>query len=414
MFLELISGLSLLCCLYLIVQTLRNKDNNVNIQQNLLVAINELKSQNLESNQSITSLLHLQEKNLINNTNDSHHKNMKLINENIKQQMQDIREQLNHSFKYHADSLSMHIAKLNEDVKDNLKNISNDVNKQLNEGFEKTTITFTNVIKRLTIIDEAQKKISELSNHVVDLKGVFQNKQARGAFGEIQLDNLIKDVIPKQNYALQYTLSNQKRADCVLFLPEPTGNIIIDAKFPLENYQNMYADIKINEQKKYQTLFKQDIKKHINDISEKYIIKNETSDGAIMFIPSEGIFAEIHSNHPELISLSHQKHVWLASPSTLMAILTTAGAAIKDDQTKKQVHIVQEHLNLLSKDFARFEKRMQNLSRHINQANQDATEIHTSAKKISHRFSKIEQLDLKADELDSSTKEPLLECQDED
>ena len=153
------------------------------------------------------------------------------------------------------------------------------------------------------------------------------------------------------------------------------------------------------EKKKYNTLFKQDIKKHIQDIANKYIIKGETSEGAIMFIPAEAIFAEIHTNHPDLVLLSHQRHVWLASPSTLMAILTTASAVLKDDATKKQVHVVQEHLNLLAKDFARFEKRMQNLSRHINQANQDVGDIHTSTKKITSRFSKIEQLDIQINEL---------------
>jgi DNA recombination protein RmuC len=275
-----------------------------------------------------------------------------------------------------------------------------EVNQQLDKGFEKTTLTFTNVIKRLTIIDEAQKKINELSSHVIDLQSIFQDKRARGALGEVQLENLIKDIIPPQNYAIQHTLSNQKRADCILFLPNPTGNIVIDAKFPLENFQRMQNTTIVADKKKYQTLFKQDIKKHIQDISDRYIIKGETSEGAIMFIPAEAIFAEIHSNHPDLVFQSHKQHVWLASPSTLMAILTTASAVLKDDATKKQVHVVQEHLHLLSKDFGRFEKRMQNLSRHINQANQDVGEIQASSKKITNRFSKIEQLDIDHSQVD--------------
>lgn len=388
---------------------MRNKDKNNHQINQLLESLNELKKQNIEAHQATNSLLHQQEKNLMTTTNDSHQKTLKNINETIKNEMNDVREQLNHSFKYHADSLNLHIAKLNEEVKSNLKNISNEVNKQLNEGFEKTTLTFTNVVKRLTIIDEAQKKINELSSHVIDLQGVFQDKRARGAFGEVQLENIIKDVIPKQHYSLQYTLSNLKRADCMLFLPEPTGNIVIDAKFPLENYQNMLSEQPLNEKKKFQTLFRQDIKKHINDIAKRYIIKNETSEGAIMFIPAEAIFAELHSNHPELIKHSHQMHVWLASPSTLMAILTTASAVLKDDATKKQVHVVQEHLNLLAKDFSRFEKRMQNLSRHINQANQDVTDIHTSTKKITHRFSKIEQLEIQESNSQSERSPDLLE-----
>ena len=408
MFVEIISALSLICCAYLCLQSLRNKDKGSHQIENLLQSLNDTKKQVIETNQSLTALLHQQEKNLINLTNDGQQKNLKQIHDALKQEMNDIREQLNHSFKYHADSLNTHIGKLNEDVRSNLKNISTEVNKQLDVGFEKTTLTFTNVVKRLTIIDEAQKKINELSSHVIDLQSIFQDKRARGAFGEVQLENLIKDVLPKQHYAIQHTLSNQKRADCILFLPEPTGNIVIDAKFPLENYQRMYSNDSLTEKKKHQSQFKQDIKKHIQDIASRYIIKGETSEGAIMFIPAEAIFAEIHSNHPDLVMLSHQQHVWLASPSTLMAILTTASAVLKDDATKKQVHVVQEHLNLLAKDFSRFEKRMQNLSRHINQANQDVTEIHTSTKKITHRFSKIEQLDIQTSEAakaDALTKE---------
>ena len=400
MFLEIITSLVLFCAVFLCIQNIRHKDNHESKFDNLLKAFHELKKENTEIKQSVIEQLHQQEKSLIQITSDGQQKNIQQILDALKQEMNDIREQLNHSFKYHADSLNTHIAKLNDDVKNNLRNISNEVNQQLDKGFEKTTLTFTNVIKRLTIIDEAQKKINELSSHVIDLQGVFQDKRARGAFGEIQLENLIKDVIPSQSYAIQYTLSNQKRADCILFLPEPTGNIIIDAKFPLENFQFMQNSQTPSEKKKHQSLFKQDIKKHIKDIAEKYIITGEPSEGAIMFIPAEAIFAEIHSNHPDLVLLSHQQHVWLASPSTLMAILTTASAVLKDDATKKQVHVVQEHLNLLAKDFARFERRMQNLSRHINQANQDVDEIHTSTKKITNRFSKIEQLDIKLNDLD--------------
>lgn len=342
---------------------------------------------------NLNSLVHENDKNLITTLHQNQRKTDQLINEQIKLQMKDVREQINHSFKNHAQSLNMQVGQLHNEVKANLHQISNEVNKKLNEGFERTTVTFTNVVKRLTIIDEAQKKITELSNHVVDLQSVFQDKRSRGAFGEVQLEQLIQNIIPKQNYQLQYTLSNQKRADCILFLPKPTGNIVIDAKFPLETFQLM-QNASPSDKKSHQSQFKQDIKKHIQDISQKYIIKNETAEGAIMFIPAEAIFAEIHANFPELVQLAQTQKVWLASPSTLMAILTTASSVIKDDATKKQVHIVQEHLNLLSKDFARFQKRMDNLSRHINQATQDVSEIHTSAKKISQRFTKIEQLEI--------------------
>lgn len=331
---------------------------------------------------------------MIEKNHDAQMKNTDTVNHQIKTQMTDIREQLNHSFKYHADSLSKYVETLNSEVKSKLKQISEEVHKQLHEGFNKTTTTFTDVVKRLTIIDEAQKRIAELSNNVVDLQMIFQDKRSRGAFGEVQLSNLIENVIPKQHYAMQHVLSNQRRADCVLFLPDPTGHVVIDAKFPLESYQKLSSAQNETELKQIRAQFKLDIKKHITDIADRYIIKDETAEGAIMFIPAEAIFAEIHANYPEIVALSHQKKVWLASPNTLMAILTTAKAVLKDDATKKQVHLVQAHLNALAKDFQRFDKRMSNLAKHIQQANHDVDDVHISAKKITQRFNKIEQLEI--------------------
>ena len=174
-------------------------------------------------------------------------------------------------------------------------------------------------------------------------------------------------------------------------LPPPTGNIVIDAKFPLENFQKMMQNqANIAERKVYQSQFRQDIQKHIKDIAEKYILPPETAEGALMFIPAEAIFAEIHSNYPELIELSQRLNVWLVSPSTLMAVLTTAKAVLKDDATKQQVHIIQRHLHALAQDFQRFDKRMDKLSKHIDQAHHDMNDVQISAKKITQQFQKIE------------------------
>lgn len=315
-------------------------------------------------------------------------------------QMQDIRLQTQQSFKQHADSLSSHLKTLSQQVKSHLDGISKEVNVRLNEGFDKTNETFTNIVKRLTIIDEAQKKITELSHTVVSLQDLLSDKKSRGAFGEVQLNVLIKNTIPGNHYRFQHTLSNGKRVDCMLLLPPPTGNITIDAKFPLECYQAMHLAKTPEEKKQSASTFKQTIKKHISDIKEKYIIHNETADSAIMFIPAEAIFSEIHAHHPEIIDYSHQSRVWLTSPNTLMAILTTAKAVLKDDATKKQVNIIKQHLHALSLDFSRFDKRMNNLSRHISQAHQDVDNIHTSAKKISARFNKIDSLELSENEND--------------
>ncbi|KTD33614.1 DNA recombination protein RmuC [Legionella israelensis] len=323
----------------------------------------------------------------------------KIISESIQGQMADVREQMTHSFKQHASSLTSHLQTLNEEIRNQLHSLTHQVNHKLSEGFEKTSSTFTDVVRRLTIIDEAQKKITELSTHVVNLQDVLVDKRARGAFGEVQLSTLITNMLPASHYQMQYTLSNQKRADCILFLPEPTGNVVIDAKFPLETYQRLInTEASSIERKAIQQQFRQDIQKHIKDIAEKYIIPGETTDGAVMFIPAESIFAEIHAYYPDLIALSQKLKVWLTSPSTLMAVLTTARSVLKDDATRKQVHIIQKHLQALSSDFERFEKRMDKLSKHINQAHQDVGEVNTSAKKISQRFQKIESVELDIDD----------------
>ncbi|HAT1658948.1 TPA: DNA recombination protein RmuC [Legionella pneumophila] len=322
-----------------------------------------------------------------------------LISDAIQKQMTDVREQMTHSFKHHASSLTSHLQLLTEEIRNHLNTLTQQVNHKLTEGFEKTSSTFIDVVKRLTIIDEAQKKITELSNHVVSLQDVLVDKKARGAFGEVQLSTLISNMLPSASYQMQYTLSNQKRADCILFLPEPTGNIVIDAKFPLETYQRLInSDALSTDRKSLQQQFRQDIQKHIKDIAEKYIVPNETTDGAMMFIPAESIFAEIHANYPDLIAMSQKLKVWLVSPSTLMAVLTTARAVLKDDATRKQVHIIQKHLQALANDFQRFEKRMDKLSKHIDLAHQDVNEVNTSAKKITSRFQKIESVDIELDE----------------
>lgn len=326
-----------------------------------------------------------------------------MISDTVQKQMMDVREQMNYSFKQHASSLTSHLQLLTEEIRIHLQGLTQQVNHQLTEGFEKTSSTFIDVVKRLTIIDEAQKKITELSSHVVSLQDVLVDKKARGAFGEVQLSTLISNMIPSTHFQMQYTLSNQKRADCILFLPEPTGNVVIDSKFPLETYQRLInTEAASVERKAIQQQFRQDIQKHIKDISEKYIIPNETTDGAMMFIPAESIFAEIHANYPDLISLSQRLKVWLVSPSTLMAVLTTAKAVLKDDATRKQVHIIQKHLHFLSEDFQRFEKRMDKLSKHIDLAYQDVSEVNTSAKKITSRFQKIESVEIELEALETS------------
>lgn len=309
---------------------------------------------------------------------------LKMITESIQSSMSDVRLQI-------TTTLDNQTATIDN----KLKEISGQVERRLYEGFEKTTATFTDIVKRLALIDEAQKKITDLSHNIVNLQEILSDKRARGAFGEVQLSILLHNVLPTENFALQYSMSNGKRVDCMLFLPEPTGNIVVDSKFPLENYQKLSnPDLSQEERLVARQQFRLDIRKHIQDIAEKYIIPGETSDGAIMFIPAESVFAQIHADYPDLVELSHRNKVWLVSPTTFMAILTTARAVIKDAATRKQIHIIQEHLVLLSKDFERFQSRMDNLAKHINQAHEDVEAVHASSKKISNRFSSIERVDL--------------------
>lgn len=358
------------------------------MQQNMTTLIHQLQ---LDFNQSLMTA----QQQISDRISQGQLSNHQLITEAIQKHMTDVRSQLGSSFTQHSSSLTAHLQTLTEEIRNHLGQLSQQVNNRLSEGFEKTSTTFIDVVKRLTIIDEAQKKITELSNHVVSLQDVLVDKRARGAFGEVQLSTLISNMLPASHYAMQHTLSNQKRADCILFLPEPTGNVVIDAKFPLETYQKlMQTDALSQEKKSLQQQFRADIQKHIKDIAEKYIIPGETSDGAVMFIPAESIFAEIHANYPDLIAISHRLKVWLVSPSTLMAVLTTAKAVLKDDATRKQVHIIQKHLHALAEDFQRFEKRMDKLTKHIDLAQQDANEVNTSARKITSRFSKIEAVEL--------------------
>lgn len=291
--------------------------------------------------------------------------------------------------------------KMQDMLHERLNEISGQVEKRLSKGFEKTTETFIDVVKRLAIIDEAQKKITELSSSVVNLQEVLSDKRSRGAFGEVQMAALVRNMMPENHFSLQHTLTNGTRVDCMLFLPEPTGNLAIDSKFPLDSYKRMMDnELAESDRQGAERQFRQDVKKHIKDISEKYIIPGETSDSAIMFIPAESVFAEIHAHQPELVEDSHRKRVWMVSPSTLMAVLTTVRAVLKDAATRKQVHLIQEHLVGLSKDFGRFKKRMDNLSNHIRMANDDVKDVSTTANKISSRFEKIEKVELDSQDIE--------------
>lgn len=291
--------------------------------------------------------------------------------------------------------LTASIETLTKSVDGRLEQIGGKVSERLDEGFKKTNQTFMDVMARLATIDEAQKKIDGLTTNVVSLQELLGDKRSRGAFGEVQLEALVRNVLPVNSFAMQYTFENGTRADCALFLPEPTGTVAVDSKFPLENYHRM-LDNKLTEAEKLlaEKQFKLDVKKHVDDIANKYIISNVTSDGAVMFIPAEAVFAELHAYHADVIEYAMNKRVWVVSPTTLMAVLNTARAVLKDVETRKQVHVIKEELGKLSKDFGRFDLRMKKLADNIRQAHENAQDVHISSQKITQRFAQIERVEL--------------------
>ena len=284
---------------------------------------------------------------------------------------------------------------LTKKIDERLEQISGKVNERLDEGFKKTNETFTNVMTRLATIDEAQKKIETLTGSVVSLQELLGDKRSRGAFGEVQLEAIVRNALPETAFEFQYTFARGVRADCVLKLPDPTGLIAIDSKFPLENFERMFLE---GAERISAAAFKVDVRKHVDDIATKYIIPGETSDGAVMFLPAEAVFAEIHARHRDLVEYAQNKRVWITSPTTLMAVLTTAQSVIRSVETRKQIHIIQEELRKLGADFGRFQSRMDNLARHIEQAKNDVDEVHVSSRKISERFAKIDRVELEGAE----------------
>ncbi len=290
-------------------------------------------------------------------------------------------------------NLNDNFLSLNDRIDGRLRLMNEKVNERLDQNFEKTNKTFNSVLQSLTRIDEAQKKIDHLSTDIVSLQSVLTDKKSRGVFGEVNLKHIMSNVFGENNdkiYRLQYTLSNGLTADCMLFAPSPLGNVAIDSKFPLENYQRM---VDKNSDKITRELaeknFKLDMKKHIDDISKKYIIPNETSDQAILFLPAEAVFAEINAYHNEIIDYAYKKRVWITSPTTLISTLTTIQVIIKNMERDKYTSVIHRELNLLSEEFKRYKDRWDKLSRSIETVNKDVKDIHNTTEKITKRFNSI-------------------------
>ena len=302
--------------------------------------------------------------------------------------------------------------KLNTKIEERLNNINNKVNERLDQNFEKTNRTFTNVIERLSKIDEAQKKIDSLSSDIISLQGILTDKKSRGIFGEVNLKQILASVFGENNnkvYALQYTLPNGTIADSILFAPEPLGTIAIDSKFPLENYR-MMVDKKLPEEsrERYVKQFKQDVKKHIDAIGDKYIIDGVTSNQAIMFLPAEAIFAELNAYHSDLIEYSYKKRVWIVSPTTLMSTLTVIQMVIKNIERDKYSSVIHEELNKLGIEFGRYKDRWDKLAKSIQSVSKEVEDVQITSEKISKKFNYISGV-----EIEKLDKQNLLEEKNE-
>lgn len=295
------------------------------------------------------------------------------------------------------DSLNARLQDQERAISERLEGVTRRVGASLESSTEKTGESLQKIRERLAVMDQAQKKITDLSEQMVGLENILANKQARGAFGEIQLRDLVETLMPPGAFAFQETLGNGKRADCLLRLPNPPGPIAIDAKFPLESWQRLQNATDERERIEAGRRFSADVLKHVRDIREKYIVPGETGDAALMFLPSESVYAELHANHANAVEQSFREKVYIVSPTTLWATLNTVRAVFRDVRMREQAHLIQKEVETMMADVGRLDDRVGKLASHFDQARRDIEQIQTSSRKISSRGEKISELDLEED-----------------
>ena len=295
------------------------------------------------------------------------------------------------------DEMNEDFNKLVERLDQRLRLMNDKVNERLDENFEKTNKTFTNVLERLSKIDEAQKKIDTLSTDIISLQSVLTDKKTRGTFGEVNLYHIMTNVFGENSklFKMQYTFENNTTVDCALFAPAPLGTIGIDSKFPLENYERMVnKNLSKEARLEAEKAFKADFKRHIDAISSKYIIPNVTSDEAILFLPAEAIFAEVNAYHTDIIEYAYKKRVWITSPTTLISTLSTIEVIVKNIERDKYAKVIHKELQLLNEEFLRYKDRWDKLSSHIDTISKDVKDLHTTSEKIAKRFDSINKVDV--------------------
>lgn len=324
-------------------------------------------------------------------------------NEKVLERYNQFERTIQESLTNYGDRMNQQLEKsfqtLTNGVEENLSKINDKVNERLDQSFNKTNETFHNILERLSKIDEAQKNIESLSTDIVSLQSILTDKKARGTYGEVQLYQILASIFGEEKdgktYKTQCSLSNGTIVDALLFAPEPLGKLSIDSKFPLENYQRMTdRNLPESERVEAEKQFKKDMQKHIDTIAKKYIIPGETSDQAIMFLPAEAIFAELHSYHYDIIEKAQQKRVWITSPTTLIATLTTMQVILNQIEREKNAELIQKELVELEKEFNRYRKRWDDLSKHMDTVSKDVKDIHTTTNKISKRFEKVSNAEI--------------------
>ncbi|HEY9080619.1 DNA recombination protein RmuC [Magnetovibrio sp.] len=275
------------------------------------------------------------------------------------------------------------------------------VSKRLGDGLSEHSQRTGDVIKqvheRLAVIDAAQKNLSTLTDQMVGLQDILSNKQARGAFGEIQLNDLVTDALPPSAYTFQATLKNGKRADCLLKLPNPPGSIVIDSKFPLESYLALRNAENDDVRKVALRSFGTDVLNHVRTIAEKYIVAGETAESALMFLPSEAVYAELHASLPDVVEKSYRARVWIVSPTTLMATLNTVRAVLKDAHMREQAGVIQAEVLKMLDDVTRLDDRVAKLQKHFTMTEEDIRQIRISTDKVTRQGEKIEAVQLADD-----------------
>ena len=302
--------------------------------------------------------------------------------------------ELSGSLSAFAEQVAHHDAHLARTLDERLDQVSLRLGQGLTETAERTTQSLQSLNERLAVIDNAQRNITELSTHMVSLKDILSNKQTRGAFGQGRMEAIIRDGLHQSAYDFQCTLSNGTRPDCLIKLPESELGLIIDAKFPLEAYNLLKAARADAELRQAESRFRVDVLKHVKDISQKYLIAGETHETAIMFVPSESIYAELYERFEDVLQKSHRERVIIASPNILMLLVQTMQAIFKDARMREQAGQIKIEVVKLMEDVVRMRDRVLNLQKHFGMATQDVEKLLISSEKITKRGSRIEQLDL--------------------